>query len=279
MLLFTWNIHRKSAAFPLALEYMRRCNESFIACLQELPPQAQTTAVARASTMRFVGDRVLCLGVTPAGSGSTHGRVGLFCSPTLRPEGGDVDHDDHQRMATIFVLGARVEPLLVIGYHGKDRLNYQNRGTIGALSRQAVDQRWGQQPLIMLGDFNANPFDAEVCGSDGLFALRDRADARSVWASSLRPLGEKQRPLFNPMWSLLPEDERRPAGTLFADDHKEMLRWRLYDQILLSPDLIDKVEGSPTILTKIVERPLLNPNGSIDLDVSDHLPVTLRVDI
>jgi hypothetical protein len=181
-------------------------------------------------------------------------------------------------MAVIAVQGARVSPLSVVGYHGESRGAAPERGRIGADARREIDKRCGRGSLVMLGDFNANPFDAEVCGSEGLFAVRDRSEAREDWASPLLPFGESQRPLYNPTWSLLPEDAGRPAGT-HTYDRAHMLRWRVYDQILVSPDLIERIREPPEILPAVAGQPLLNGNGNIDKSISDHLPIQLRVTI
>jgi endonuclease/exonuclease/phosphatase family metal-dependent hydrolase len=278
VLLFTWNLNKNEEAFRLALAHLRSSGYSFIASFQELPPQVGTTVLAREVTKTLVGARVRCLGVTPSGRGSKHGRVGLFCSPNVGSTASDVWHDPRQRMAVVSVSGARVAPLLVIGYHGENRRDSPDRGRIGVQAREAIDKHWRADPLVMLGDFNANPFDAEVCGSEGIFALRDREDARKKWASPLVVLGETQRPVFNPMWSLLPERSKRPKGSL-QHDHMQMLRWRLYDQILVSPDLLDQIREMPEILPEIAGRGLLTADGNPDESISDHLPVQLRVTI
>lgn len=58
-----------------------------------------------------------------------------------------------------------------------------------------------------------------------------------------------------------------------------MLRWRVYDQILVSPDLIERIREPPEILPAVAGQPLLNENGNIDKSISDHLPIQLRVTI
>jgi len=281
VLLFTWNLHQKEATFLLALEHLSSSGDNFIGCLQELPPVVGTTDQARDTTKEFFSDSIRCLGVTPAAPPYKHGRVGLFCSPNLTPQPPDVEQDPRQRMAMAFLKGARMEPLLVIGYHGvsrEDAPTEAERGSIGTLARQEIDKRWGQEPLIMLGDFNANPFDGEVCGNRGIYAVRHRRDARQERASPLLALGRKQRPLYNPMWSLLPESMTRAEGT-HMHTAELMLRWRLYDQVLLSPDLIDHTQDLPEILTAIAGSNLLTRDGNPDKNISDHLPVQLRVNI
>jgi exonuclease III len=275
VLLFTWNLNKEPTAFRLALAHLQRSGYSFIGCFQELPPEAGTTTLARDATTRLVGDAIYCLGVTKAGGVYKHGRVGLFCSRNLTPTASDVEHDARQRMAVISVEGALVSPLWVVGYHGESRSVATERGRIGVDARRELDKRCGRGTVVMLGDFNASPFDAEVCGSEGLFAVRDRDEAEREWASPVLALGEGQRPLYNPMWSLLPEDCTRPAGTLLYNQ-QHMLRWRIYDQILVSHDLIDKIQGPPEIRAEVAGHRLLS-GGRIDRTISDHLPVQLRV--
>jgi hypothetical protein len=276
VLLFTWNLDKKPTALRLALAHMQGSGPSFIGCLQEMPPEAGTTALARAAIHALVGDAIRCLGVTEAAPPYKHGRVGLFCSPDLTATTDDVTHDPRQRMAVIAVEGAAVSPLSVVGYHGESRGAAPDRSRIGADARREIDKRCGQGSVVMLGDFNANPFDAEVCGSAGLFAVRDRGEARKRWASPLLAIGEDQRPLYNPTWSLLPEDAGRPAGT-HVYDRARMLHWRFYDQILVSPDLIDTIREPPEILAELAGTRLLTDAGNIDKSISDHLPAQLRI--
>lgn len=276
MLLFTWNLHKKPTALRLALAHLLGSKTSFIGCLQELPPEMGTTVLARAVTKTLARDAIRCLGITEAAPPYKHGRVGLFCSPDLTPTAVDVAHDPRQRMAVIAVEGAAITPLSVVGYHGESRGVERDRSRIGADARREIDRHCGRSSLVMLGDFNANPFDAEVCGSAGLFAVRDRGEARDEWASALVAIGQTQRPLYNPMWSLLPENAGRPAGTNVYD-RAEMLHWRLYDQILVSPDLIDTIREPPEILPEVAGQWLLTDAGNIDKTISDHLPAQLRI--
>lgn len=82
MLLLTWNLNKSVLSFRLALSHLCRSGDSFIGCLQELPRDVGTTALARDVTRGLVGDAVRCLGVTQAALPHKHGRVGIFCSTT-----------------------------------------------------------------------------------------------------------------------------------------------------------------------------------------------------
>jgi hypothetical protein len=281
MLLFTWNLKKNDVAFRLALAHLHNSGQAFIACLQELPSSVATTALARNAVHNLVGNAISCLGVTPAASPHKHGRVALLCSPGLSSTMTGVQRDPRQRMAIIPVRGTSIGQLLAIGYHGisrQDASSLEERGAIGAQIRGEINKHWLSGQLIMLGDFNANPFDAEVCGSGGLYAVRSKLEVMKTRASPLLPLGTKQRLLYNPMWPLLPERLGQPEGTIVFKPNT-MLRWRLYDQILLSSGLVTYVQGLPQILSFISKKPLLKADGTPDKDISDHLPVQLCINI
>lgn len=74
------------------------------------------------------------------------------------------------------------------------------------------------------------------------------------------------------MWSLLPEDSAGPPGTFLLNSDDQGIRWRLCDQILVSRELIDKIDGKPQILPKLLATKLLTAQGNPSRKYSDHLP-------
>lgn len=155
-------------------------------------------------------------------------------------------------------------------------------------ARQTLAKRW-QSPLVVLGDFNDNPWDTSVRLVGG--ATYDRATAtrlprfpasrgKSGAASylSLRPR------LFNPTWAL-PTTEVPPGTIHYASD------WHLLDQMLLSPGLLGDtgpryVNGSLHVFAPRAvpfgagERRITNPNrtplafnATKHEGASDHLPL------
>lgn len=171
----------------------------------------------------------------------------------------------------------------MIGIHAVDRVSLASeygRGSWGVLARQALNEHWGAAAsLVLMGDFNADPYDAEVASRAGLFAERDRARASVPRPSPTVGHGEQLRPLYNPMWMLLPEARSGPGGTLDFDNVDRGIRWRLCDQILLSPDLSAQLVGPPTILDHLAGKTLLTRQGTPQSRVSDHLPVELRLSL
>lgn len=54
------------------------------------------------------------------------------------------------------------------------------------------------------------------------------------------------------------------------------IRWRLCDQILVSRDLVSRIDGLPEILPKLSTTRLTTKDGNPQTSISDHLPVQLR---
>ncbi len=190
--------------------------------------------------------------------------------------------DANTRMAMTTVQGASFSDLHVVGVHAVDRRNKAPeyaRGAWGVLSRKEIEAFWRpDQALVILGDFNADPYHPEVSARLGMFAVRDRVEVARDWESAL--VGGPMRPLYNPMWRLLPESSDRPGGTYLLKTGDQGIRWRLCDQILVSRDLVDKIVGDPEILSKLAKASLLTGAGAPSTKkFSDHLPVQLRVEM
>jgi hypothetical protein len=84
------------------------------------------------------------------------------------------------------------------------------------------------------------------------------------------------------MWGLLGDGTPGPPGTFFYREpgHKAYF-WYLLDQVLVRPDLLDRLENKNVqILDTDGERSLLKANGRPDSDIgSDHLPLLVRLNL
>jgi hypothetical protein len=276
MLLFTWNLSRKESALRLVLGHLAQQTDEFLAVFQELPTVASSTADARKMAITLTTNRITCLGVV--GSPRTPGRLGLFSSTAISAT-DPITSDGNHRMAMTTVQSTSWSGLRIVGFHAVDRRNAATeyaRGAWGVLSRLEVEAFWKpKQALVIMGDFNADPYHPEVSARQGMFAVRDRAEVARDWESSL--VAGPMRPLYNPMWQLLPESSIRPGGTFLLDSGDHGIRWRLCDQILVSRDLVAKIDGEPEILPKLSNVPLVTKRGFPSTRFSDHLPVQLRI--
>jgi exonuclease III len=277
MLLFTWNLSKKEKAFRLALDYLAQFGDEFLAVFQELPAIANSADAARGHAITLTKDRVTCLGVV--GSQRAPGRLGLFSSIGIAAT-QSITADPNDRTIRTVIKSTSGADLGVVGIHAVDRRNtpteYARMSWAGQL-RTELENFWGPyQALVVMGDFNADPYHPEVSARRGMFAVRDRVEADVDWESSL--IGGKLRPLYNPMWRLLPESSTRPSGTYLLNSEDQGIRWRLCDQILVSRDLIGRINGDPEILPRLSGSALTTKRGyPSSSKFSDHLPVQLRL--
>jgi endonuclease/exonuclease/phosphatase family metal-dependent hydrolase len=132
-------------------------------------------------------------------------------------------------------------------------------------------------PIIVLGDFNENPFDWIMGSRAGFFATRDRTEATT--RPSRGQFDDDKPPLHNPCWKFLPEQPEPPHGTYkFSDDNYSSCRWQWVDQIITSSNIADRIEQL-RILHEADAHLLVTADGNprskaLALPTySDHLPV------
>jgi endonuclease/exonuclease/phosphatase family metal-dependent hydrolase len=174
-----------------------------------------------------------------------------------------------------FATGASDVPLHVFLVHWPSRAKQhqeEQRKALGHELQRKVDalHRGAEAPppVVIMGDFNDEPFDESV--SHALLGSRDRTLAR-----------RKKGHLYNPFWRLLGErqtlqDEaggRLGAGTCWYRSNTST-QWYTYDQILVSSSTL---AGDGWTLweeaTQVWQRPpLLSARGRLASDF-DHFPV------
>lgn len=143
------------------------------------------------------------------------------------------------------------------------------------------------QPLLTLiiGDFNASPFDAGIAGFYGLNATSSREIALTQDGRVF--YGTKIPFLYNPMWRFL--GDMKTPGTWYKRLSSPVCHdWYLLDQALFSPALtpyLDEENDADAIriLTEDADVALggssLMKNGKPNSAISDHLPIFVRLNI
>jgi hypothetical protein len=151
-------------------------------------------------------------------------------------------------------------------------------GHAGVLARDLLlaERDAGHERTIVVGDLNMNPYEAGVCGVHGFNAAMTRRQARS----GQRTVQGRSFPyLYNPMWGCFGDRTSGPPGTFYHRSlPPEGHAWNIYDQVLLRPALMDKLEMLEVLTTDGVD-PLVTDAGLPDsVNASDHLPVLFRLD-
>ena len=175
--------------------------------------------------------------------------------------------------------------MTVVCVHARGR-GFQNqaeaRGESTSWGRTQVrNYEHDGEELVIMGDFNANPYHFEMCSRKGWYAVRDRVDLfdRRGRPKVTDPKRERPRPLYNPMWLNLPEPtaERPAFGTHHFNSTDNHFPWCHYDQILISHGLVESARPLE-ILTRLNGQRLVTESCRTIGDVySDHLPVELEI--
>ena len=137
----------------------------------------------------------------------------------------------------------------------------------------------GHTKTVLVGDLNMNPFEDGVIMASGLNGTM----SRSIAQERVRRVERKDHIFFyNPMWNFLGDFNSNPPGTYYYKQAEETnLRWYIYDQVLIRPDLLAYFNiHDLKILTSDGYTNFLSENGIPRKDtVSDHLPLFFRLNL
>lgn len=136
-----------------------------------------------------------------------------------------------------------------------------------------IEEKVGTENTIILGDFNANPYDDECLEADKFHGIPYYKEA----ARKARTIADKEFKMFyNPMWKFFGNCEK-PFGTYYySGNNIKNTFWNIYDQVIIRPSLKDRFLNLQ-ILTETQNRYLLNDRGYPDKNISDHLPITFEI--
>lgn len=139
-----------------------------------------------------------------------------------------------------------------------------------------LEQQDGHGRTVVVGDLNGNPFEAPVAGAGGLHGVM----TRGVAGREVRRIRGREYPMFyNPMWGVHGDRTAGPPGTYYRSSAGSVnYFWNTYDQVLLRPEIMDRLTDLRVLDSDEVES-LLTPNGFPDAtNASDHLPLMFRLD-
>jgi hypothetical protein len=168
--------------------------------------------------------------------------------------------------------------------HGLDRRNNDD-GTRRVFFRRVADAVRAQEAnshrrSMVLGDFNAHPFESAVLSSDGLHAIGIRR--AGIATQRLVRWGTEEEDFFyNPMWRKyghIASGEAGMATHYWQNYQAGELFWHMLDQVVIRPEESDCFpEDQLNIISSVGTVTPLAPDGTPDASVgSDHLPIVFR---
>ena len=134
-----------------------------------------------------------------------------------------------------------------------------------------------EDKVVILGDFNSNPYEEIMLGFDYFHALPYSEVVQQ--RNSRVSYGIERRLFYNPMWNYM-NDFSNPHGTYYLDSNASIYTgYNILDQVLLSANMIDDLEDKNIkIITKVKEKMLVNSLNRPDKSAySDHLPIVFTI--
>lgn len=147
---------------------------------------------------------------------------------------------------------------------------YEIRQLVGKV--RDIEKSTSCEDIIVIGDFNANPYDPELIQPDAFNAVlfKDviRRTQKRIWRN------HEFEYLYNPILNWLSEDPKM-YGSYYLSTPITGPHWNCLDQVLVSPSLMDKVAGME-YMRSIGNTNLLAQAGPKKC-ISDHLPLFVSI--
>ena len=175
------------------------------------------------------------------------------------------------------LLIGRHQTLLVL-VHGIDIRNYDAEARQEYAHLLAQDLRFLQveknnSKLILLGDFNMNPFERGMNLASGLNAMMTKTCVESGFRTHL---GNRYDFYYNPMWSLFGDNSDGPAGTIYDTSSQGPYGWSMFDQVIIHHSIVGLFD-SVKILTEAGTVSLMSSKGRPNAsNASDHFPILVN---
>ena len=163
--------------------------------------------------------------------------------------------------------------------HGVDMRNYDSETRQSAAQYLAEEIRFvishqGHNRLILMGDFNMNPYDRGMNLALGLNAMMTRA---CVTAGHRTFQGKQYDFYYNPMWSLFGDGSQGPAGTVYDTSNQGPYGWNMLDQVIINHTIVENLDDIQ-ILTHAGSTCLTDAKGRPSTrKASDHFPILVTL--
>ena len=191
-----------------------------------------------------------------------------------------VEQIQQESRYSCYVIETAIKRYLLAAVHLEDRQNYpepyRRIETIGALVQ---DIRKNEESLeiensIVIGDFNANPYDVELLYKRAFNAVLFKSIIEENEYTN--PKGDRIKRFYNPILNYLSE-ETKMYGSHYYDgsDKRPTSYWHCLDQVLLRKSLVSFL-AEVNYLKEIDGTELLS-GTSLNKKISDHLPLLVKL--
>lgn len=188
---------------------------------------------------------------------------------------------DNKRFSIQSIREPGQSELLVVGVHLSSKMwtsSYTQADQVRFISDEirCIESERMHRRTVIIGDFNADPFELGLIEPRGFHAV----SCRRVAARMHRTVNSYESPLmYNPMWSHFGDRNGKPPGTYFRNGSDVDTRfWHVFDQVLISPELLESYsDDGVTVLDKVRDTSLLLKGIPNSDKYSDHLPLVCNI--
>jgi exonuclease III len=257
-----WNVHRKDLT-----DFVCEIAESTMADVIIL----NENTVKSSETLRTLQENVSRDFYVPAASPSSKERFHCFCRKPLL----NLSEVYSGYRTSIRKLKLGSHEILLALVHGVDPRNNDAETRQSDVQSLASDlslikEQQATNKLVILGDFNMNPYDRGMTLAAGLNAMMTRSCA----ARGSRTHQNKSYDFYyNPMWSLFGDNTAGPSGTVYDISNQGPYGWSMFDQVLIHHSIISLFHDVQ-ILDQVGDLPLMDARGRPNSNQSsDHFPI------
>jgi len=169
---------------------------------------------------------------------------------------------------------------MLIGFvHGVDIRNNDSETRqsfaeeLGEEIRFVQDEKKSNR-IILIGDFNMNPYDRGMNIARGLNAMSTRKCVKN----GVREYHEKYYDFYyNPMSSKLGDESPGPPGTVHDLSNQGMYGWSMLDQVLINHSLLETFKAVDILETAGTHKLVNSLDRPDKTNYSDHLPLLVKL--
>lgn len=181
-----------------------------------------------------------------------------------------------EKRYNIYNINTAVKDYLLVAVHLEDRIHYEpdeRKETIRDLVRyiEQTEESFRCQNTIVVGDFNANPYDEELLSKSAFNSVLFKEIIDKNEFSN--PKSKKRKRFYNPILHYISEDTKM-YGSFYYEKHTTPY-WYCLDQVLVRKKLANSIKHVEYL--KRIDAMDLLKNAIPDNKISDHLPLLVKL--
>lgn len=166
----------------------------------------------------------------------------------------------------------------IVGLHLPDQHSADSdarKDVIGDLMRELVEleKATNSYNTILIGDFNAGPFDSELTQKNMFNAIPFKDEIKKQEIISFQ--SKNYRRFYNPMVHYISEDTKQYGSIRYTGGSSTVV-WYTFDQVIVRNPLVDNINNI-SYCKAIESIKLISKDGIPKANISDHLPLIVEL--